>query len=118
MPQKVNGYGVWVDSQTGKVTQEMDTVKCVHCQRNVFVKPGTVMTVYLIPDRLKVGLFNEEPGAWCRNCDGPVCLTCHEHGNCDRGSAHFMRAIEKSEAQTAFRDALAREGRYTKGDPL
>ena len=111
--KRVAGYGAWVDRESGKVIQEMDTCKCVHCQAHIFVKPGSALTVYLIPDPLHLGAFTEEPGAWCRNCVGPVCLRCHHIGICDP----YMRQIERSESDTERRDALARMGRYVAGDP-
>jgi len=60
--------------------QEYDTTLCGHCGKVIFVKPGTVSTVYLIPQR--IGGFKEEPGAGCRVCMSSVCLPCHDRGTC------------------------------------
>lgn len=111
--RKVAGYGVWMVTETGTLKREMDTVQCCHCQKHIFVKPGSSLTVYLIPDPLRLGEFTEQPGAWCRNCMAPVCLECHEHGICDP----YLRKLERSEADTERRDALARLGRYVAGEP-
>ena len=59
---------------------ERDTISCGHCQRIVFVKPGTASTVYLIPQFEGPDL--EEPGAMCRVCMRAVCLSCHDIGRC------------------------------------
>jgi hypothetical protein len=71
-----HGYATW----DGNGRLERDTVTCVHCSAVVFVKPGTGVTVYLLPDGR--GQWREEAGAWCRLCHGPVCLRCHSHGRC------------------------------------
>lgn len=104
--KRIAGYGAWTVTETGAIQREMDTVQCCHCQQHIFVKPGTSSTVYLIPDRIRIGEFNEEPGAWCRNCMAPVCLKCHEIGICDP----YLRKIERSETETAMRDIRARFG--------
>ena len=114
MRRRVDGYGAWADRTSGKVVQEMDSVQCCHCQRHIFVKPGTSCTVYLIPDRTNIGQYTEEPGAWCRNCMKPVCLPCHDLGVCDP----YLKKLERSERGTELRDALARLGRYVAGEPL
>ncbi len=103
-----HGYGAWTDRVTGNVTQEFDTRQCRHCQRHIFVKPGTLSTVYLIPD-MRPGMFGkfiEEPGAGCTICGGPVCLPCHDIGTC----SPFMEQIARSETEMARRDIRARLG--------
>ena len=103
--KRQEGYGRWTDRQTGKTQGEMDTVKCRHCQTTVFVKPGTVCTTYLIPDRRQPpGHYLEEPGAWCPQCNGPICLVCHDQGIC----TPFMRLIELQESKQALVDQIAR----------
>lgn len=105
---KQHGYGAWTDRASGNVTREMDTVQCRHCQRHIFVKPGTLSTVYMIPDTRPgmFGQFVEEPGAGCTICGGPVCLPCHDVGTC----RPFMEDIARSETETARRDVRARLG--------
>lgn len=71
-----HGYATW----TGDTRTERDTLTCVHCSAVVFVKPGSGVTVYLEPDLH--GQWREEAGAWCRQCNGPVCLRCHHDGRC------------------------------------
>jgi hypothetical protein len=90
-----HGYGVWTDRASGKTELERDTVQCRHCQTHIAVKPGSVCTVYLLPDPLQPGHFKEEAGAWCARCGGPICLRCHAQGVC----IPFMRKIEAAEAQ-------------------
>lgn len=79
---------------------ERDTITCGHCQRLQFVKPGTVATVYLLPQLQ--GPDKEEPGAMCRVCMRPVCLSCHDHGRC----TPFERQIEQSEARGRMLQSL------------
>lgn len=74
-----HGYATLVDPD--RPTQEWDVVSCVHCGKQIFVKPGTASTVYLIPTRTP-GLFLEEPGASCFCCMRPVCLPCYDLGTC------------------------------------
>jgi hypothetical protein len=59
---------------------ERDTITCKHCGAGIFVKPGTAITVYLIPNL--DGTWREEAGAGCRACMGPVCLACEAKGRC------------------------------------
>jgi hypothetical protein len=92
------GYGAWTDRESGKTVLERDFVKCGHCQTQIAVKPGSVCTVYLIPDPRRPGEFTEESGAWCARCDGPICLRCHAAGVC----TPFMRQIEAAEARHRF----------------
>ena len=65
---KQHGYATW----DGDTRTERDTVTCKHCGSVVFVKPGSGVTVYLVANGL--GQWREEAGAWCRFCNGPVCL--------------------------------------------
>lgn len=81
---------------------ERDTVTCGHCGGIVRVKPGTVATVYL-RDELHIDPVTraatirtiEEPGAMCRVCMKPVCLTCEAKGIC----TPLMKQIELMEAK-------------------
>lgn len=76
-----HGYATIVDPDAPLV--ERDTVTCCHCSRIVFTKPGSASTVYLI-QRYRSGLWRwmEEPGAACWHCQKPVCLPCHDRGDC------------------------------------
>lgn len=73
-----SGYAQIVDPD--RPVWERDTVSCGHCNKLIFVKPGSGLTVYLITHR--DGRVTEEAGAFCRLCMKPVCLTCHDHGLC------------------------------------
>lgn len=95
-------YTIWTDRESGKILREYDTAQCRHCGGHITVKPGTACTTYLIPNK-RAG-FDEEPGAFCRNCMGPICLPCHENGVCK----HFMRVIEEKEARQRLLDACLR----------
>ncbi len=109
--RRAHGYAVWSNTVTGNTDQERDTVQCKHCQMHIFVKPGTVSTVYLIPDPIHLGVYHEEPGAWCSVCHGPVCLRCHEIGTCNPAEKQLVIA----ELETAMRDIRARLGWSPKG---
>lgn len=76
--------------------QEYDTCTCGHCQKVIFVKPGSAQTTYLIPQRQ--GGFREAPGAFCRVCMRPVCLPCEALGAC----TPFERSLEQAEARDRF----------------
>lgn len=93
------GYMQVIDPDLSVV--EHDTITCKHCQRIVFIKPGTVGTVYLIPakprdvtdlDALK--RYDEVPGAFCRQCMGAVCLPCDDKGTCTTAEK-FLEQLEK-----------------------
>ena len=71
---------------------ERDTLTCGHCSRVVFVKPGSVNTVYLEPQINAPD--KEEPGAFCRVCMSAICLPCHEQGVCKP----LMKRLELHEA--------------------
>lgn len=76
---------------------ERDTLNCGHCQKVVFVKPGSATTVYLILHFDKATgahAWVEEPGAFCRICMRPVCLACHDHGGC-RPFEHWLEQQER-----------------------
>jgi hypothetical protein len=81
-------------------TIERDAVSCRHCQRIVFVKPGTVSTVYLEPQQ--DGTWKETPGAFCRCCMAPICLRCEAQGVC----TPFLKQIEAAEARQRLRAAV------------
>ena len=100
-----SGYGAWTDRESGKTRRETDTVKCRHCGGMILVKPGTVNTVYLIPHKGHIvdeNSYLEEAGAFCRNCMGPICLTCHHDGRC----TPFMRVIELQEEKQRLIDSI------------
>lgn len=102
---RVAGYGVWADRDNGRVQRELDTVQCCHCQAHIWVKPGSATTVYLLPDLTQPSGWREAPGAGCRLCMKPVCLSCEARGTC----TPFERRIEQQEA----RERLVRQ---TRGD--
>ena len=89
------GYAVIVDP--AQSMWERDSISCGHCQRVVFVKPGSASTVYLVQQT--VSAWTEEPGAFCRVCMRPICLPCHEVGRC----RPWELMIEASEDRGRFR---------------
>ena len=93
------GYAVIVEPD--RPVTELDSTQCGHCQKVIFVKPGSGSTVYLIPTRLP-GQYKEEAGAFCRVCMRPVCLRCHAQGRC----TPFERTLEKSEARDRLRRSV------------
>ncbi|HMJ85681.1 MAG TPA: hypothetical protein VK504_21010 [Vicinamibacterales bacterium] len=60
---------------------EYDSIQCGHCQKIVFVKPGSASTVYLLPTETP-GVHTEAPGAFCGKCMTAICIPCHEKGRC------------------------------------
>lgn len=86
------GYSIVTDPEGPN--WERDSITCVHCQRVIFVKPGTGCTVYQFPQ--VDGRVLEEMGAWCSKCHKPVCLQCHEIGNC-KPWAKVMEELEAVE---------------------
>jgi hypothetical protein len=96
--RNAHGVGTWVGD--GRPT-ERDSISCGHCNKIVFVKPGTGATTYLIFHSTDPTVPpTEEPGAFCRVCMSPVCLPCHDVGTC--------RPIEKWLEQEEARDRLYR----------
>lgn len=92
--RNAQGYvTIFGDFREGEHILERDTVTCGHCNQIVFTKPGTVSTVYLIPQLN--GPDREEPGAFCRQCMGAICLKCCAEGLC----TPLMRRIEEMEAK-------------------
>jgi hypothetical protein len=103
---------------------ERDSVSCGHCNRLIFVKPGTAFTVYLFPQL--VGPDKEEMGASCRVCMRHVCLTCNTVGTC----TPLERRIEQMEARGRMLRSLGLalvmavalllpvEGQFIAGDKL
>lgn len=79
---------------------ERDTASCGHCNRVVFVKPGTASTVYLFPQMQ--GPDKEEPGAMCRVCMRAICLACCAQGSC----TPLERRIEQMEARRRMLRAI------------
>ncbi len=70
-----------------------DTCQCAHCAGHFAVTAGVLNPA------------NE--AAWCSSCDAVVCPTCAAKGGfCERGSRHFMRAIEREEARERFAAAV------------
>jgi len=88
----VQGYGVIFDPDIPQ-PWERDTVNCRHCNRVIFVKPGSASTVYQIQGA--DGVWREEAGAWCGCCHGPVCLQCDADGRC----LPFEAKLAKMEGQ-------------------
>ena len=76
--RRPGGYAQIVDPDQPLL--ERDTVTCGHCNRIIFVKPGSATTIYLLHHR--DGRVTEEAGAFCRVCMRPVCLPCHDQGSC------------------------------------
>ena len=80
-PRRPKGYSVVVDPGMPNCRgPEHDTITCSHCQRIVFIKPGSGYTVYLIYQGK--GRYTEEPGAFCGQCMKPICIQCHNKGGC------------------------------------
>lgn len=103
---KAGGYATIFDPDSALV--ERDTITCGHCQRVIFVKPGTASTVYLIPAKPKdskdlaaLNRYEEVPGAFCRVCMSAICLPCHDLGTC-RPAAKFLEEIEKQGRRHQF----------------
>lgn len=93
--RKLGGYLLISDPDSPAII-ERDTVQCRHCQRIVELKPGTMGTVYLVPDGQG---YREEAGAYCSSCSGPLCLPCEHKGGCERGSRYWERWMERYEAR-------------------
>lgn len=91
----------YVQVVEGSTNMEFDSMTCGHCNQIVLVKPGTALTVYLIPQR--EGPLKEVPGAFCRQCMKGICVRCERDGRC----IPLMRRIEAMEGD---RLALARMG--------
>ena len=87
-----HGYAAWTDPNA-PATTERDTITCGHCNRIVFVKPGTASTVYVFPQ--PAGPDKEDAGAGCRVCMRAICLTCHDAGTC----TPLERRLEQAEAR-------------------
>lgn len=88
--------GIWTDPQMGGRLDEKDAINCGHCNKNVFVKPGSATTVYMIQHLDPVTghiWWTEEDGAGCRCCMRPVCLPCHDKGTCTPLEA-FLEQME------------------------
>jgi len=88
--RKPQGYALIIDPDAP--TWERDTALCCHCNGIIFVKPGTVNTVYLV--NMSDGTWRDEPGAFCRNCMKPVCLECDKVGTC-QPFERWLLAVEK-----------------------
>lgn len=92
----ITGYATLVTPD--QPVAERDSLTCGHCQRVVWVKAGSVCTVYLIfdPDTQRE---REEPGAFCRVCMRPVCLK----PSCLARCCVWERRLEISEAKDRLR---------------
>jgi hypothetical protein len=89
--RRPQGYATIVSPDAPMI--ERDSCQCGHCSGVVLVKPGTGATVYVFPQ--VNGPDKEEPGAFCRRCMRPVCLTCHAKGRC----VPFEKMIDRLEAR-------------------
>lgn len=98
MARQVSGYATVVDPDAPIL--ERDTITCFHCQRVIWVKPGSVATVYLIFDRL-AWRWTEVPGAFCVRCMHPICPACGDLGRC----TPWEQQLEVSEARDRLRRA-------------
>ncbi len=96
--RRPQGYATFVSPDAPIV--ERDSATCGHCNRIVFVKPGTALTVYLIPQFMAPD--KEESGAMCRQCMRHVCLACHAKGRC----TPLERRIEQMEAKGRMLKAM------------
>lgn len=90
--RRPGGYATWTDPEQPVV--EYDSITCSHCQRVVFVKPGTASTVYV-----DLETRTEEAGAFCRVCMRPVCLPCCAVGTC----RPWEQRLEQAEARERLR---------------
>lgn len=80
---------------------EHDTIACGHCNRIIFVKPGSASTVYIFYQL--IGPPREEPGAFCRVCMRPVCLRCHDVGTCTPLERHLEELEARGRLQRSAR---------------
>lgn len=104
---RVQGHVIAVDPDPRRGTPgtvEYDTRTCVHCQRVLFLKPGSGGTVYFTFAR--GGAVHETLGAWCGRCAAPICLACERRGTC----VPFEEAIRRYEARAALRACVAGAG--------
>ena len=97
MPKRPWGGYILITGPDGPPV-ERDTVKCRHCQRIVEVKPGTMGTVYLVPNAPGTG-WVEVAGAYCSSCSGPTCLSPQCLQSCEHGSRHWEREMDRYEAR-------------------
>lgn len=79
---RAQGYATVTDPEKGLV--ERDTFTCGHCQRIVFVQPGT---------------HSSGDVTMCWQCATPVCQRCVAKQEC----TPFMRKLEAQEAQDRIR---------------
>ena len=93
------GYATFLDPTAATPAREYDTVTCGHCQRVIFLKPGTGGSVYLLPRPTPDQPYPETMGAFCGSCQTPVCLPCHADGRC----TPFERQLEAMEARGRLR---------------
>lgn len=78
--RRAQGYAVWTDKISGKVTQEMDTFTCCHCTRIVPVPPKAD------PSTL---------GGFCTMCMKNICPACADKKVCEP----FEKQMAKREAR-------------------
>ncbi len=94
------GYASIVEPDVPMV--ERDTITCGHCQRLIFVKPGTVSTVYLIFNKA-AWAWEEVGGFFCKVCMRPVCPSCGDQGRC----LVWEKRLEASEAKDRLKRSVS-----------
>lgn len=83
-------------TEAGRVVKERDTFTCAHCNRCVFVQPGTPAS---------------DCGGFCRQCMKLLCGGCADKGVC----TPFEKELEKEEARFRF---LKSAGLLEQGKPV
>lgn len=112
--RRPQGYATILDPD--KPVVEMDSAQCGHCQAIIFTKAGTASTVYLLPiaptspqDLEVLGVYQEEPGAFCRICMRPICLRCYRTSlTAAIPCVTWERQFEAAEKKQRLREAAAR----------
>src|SRR5260221_10768900 len=94
----ITGYLTIVEPDRPLV--ERDTITCGHCQRIIITKANSGSTVYLVVDRA-TNQIREEPGAFCRHCMRPVCLS----PRCLAACLVWEQQLERSESRDRLRRA-------------
>jgi hypothetical protein len=80
----VRTHGYAVTTEQGKTVEE-DTLQCGHCQRVIFIKPGTPVDA-----------------GFCRRCMRHLCGPCTSTGRCEP----FEKKIEAQEARNRFLETV------------
>jgi hypothetical protein len=107
--RSADGYGIICDPSLPR-SIECDTVQCGHCGGHVRVKPGSGLTVYLLPTAIP-GSYREEMGCWCGKCSTPICLGCHQRGRC----TPFELWLDRQEKTITSRLGWGRFYKYVTG---